>query len=106
MRGGVKIGVPALRCIQWVDIGNEVPAHAKSVDELPDPGLSVNLVIAPNGNVLRPTDRLVWNAKCAEDLVVKVVFAKQKCVNSFQELTRLSTLDDAVVVCRREGHHL
>ena len=49
---------------------------------------------------------MVRNVKAAEQVVVETVLAKQQLVNSLQEQTTFSTLNDAVVVCARHRHNL
>src|SRR4051812_45496816 len=94
--------------VQRVDVGDEVAAHAVGVDEFEDARLLHDLV-APavaaeerRVEVARPAHRPVRDAEVAEDVDVEVVLAEQQLVDVREKGARLRTLDDTVVVGRRD----
>ena len=101
-----RSGWRALAELQRVGVGHQVAAHAVGVDQLLDAGLLGDVVLVRGRDVADPADRLVGDAQRAEDLVVEVVLAEQQAVDPAQEVAGLRTLDDAVVVGRRQRHDL
>ena len=97
-----KVGVTPLTVFKRVNVGHPVSAHAERVHQLLNPGGLVDGVSIVDTDILRPSDRCVGDAKCSEDVFVEVVFADEKFVNDFEELTGACTLNDAVVVGRGE----
>ena len=106
VRRGVEVGVAARRVVERVGVGHQVAAHAERVDQLEDARLLVHLVVVADRDVLGPADRLVGDLERAEDVVVEAVLAEQQAVDALEELAGLGALDDAVVVRRRQRHHL
>lgn len=101
----VEVGVAVelvLDELQRVRISHEVAAVAVGSDQFENTGVLVDCAFR---HVLAPANRLVRVAECVEDLVVELV-ADQQVVNRAQEIARFGTLDDAVVVRRRERHQL
>ncbi len=105
MRVHIEVGVAAEAGLvqpQRVDVGHQMAAVAVGRDQLEDAAV---LVLDRVGVVGAPAHRLVRDAQLAEDLVEEVV-AQQEFVHRAQEVAGLRTLDDAVVVGRREGDQL
>ena len=50
-----------------------------------------------------PLNRLIWHTEATEYIGIKVVFTNQQFVQVLQEHATLGTLDDAMVVCARDG---
>ncbi len=103
---GVEIGVAAGVVLERVGVGHQVTADPERVDELEHAGLLVHLVVVADGDVLGPADGLVGDLERTEDAVVELVLAEQQSVDLLEELAGLRALDDAVVVRRRQRHHL
>ena len=83
-------------------------AHAVGVDELADLQLLRELRV---GRVLSrvvtaPARRLVGQAERTEQVVVEAVLPDEELVHPLEVGAGLRTLDDAMVVGRREGHDL
>ena len=93
---------------QWVEIGDQVPAHAVHADERVDRHLLLEhgLVAVDRVDVAAPLHGFVRHAQRAEHVVVEPVGAEEQLVHPLQEQPRLGALDDAVVVRRREHEHL
>ena len=91
-----------------IEVGDQVAAHAVHVDQRRDLHLLLDerRRVVRRVRVLTPADRLVGHADRAEDLLVEVVAAEQQLVDLLEEQTRLGTLDDAVVVGRRDRDDL
>ena len=106
VRRGVEVGVAALLVLQRVGVGHEVTADPERVDELQHAGLTVDVVVVADGDVLGPADRLVRDAQGLEDLVVEALAADEQLVHALEELAGLRALDDAVVVGGGQRHHL
>ena len=102
----LEVGVAALAVLQRVGVGHQVAAHAVGVDQLEDARLLADLVVVRRRDVVAPADRLVGDPQRPEDLVVEAVLAEQQLVDALEELAGLRALDDAVVVRRRQRHHL
>ena len=77
--------------VEWIDVGDQMAAHAISVDEFEDARLFFDLLtFAVNARQERihvngPAQRLIGDADVGENLVVKIVFAEQQFVNVCQE---------------------
>ena len=101
----VEIGVHALLVLERVGVSHEVAAHAEGVDDLLDAHRLVQVRFVRGGDVTRPPDGLVGDAQAAEDVTVEVIGPEQQLVDAAEELARLRSLDDAVIVGRgeREG---
>ena len=82
-----EVGVTPLTVFKRVYVGHPVPAHAERVHQLLNPGGLVDGVSIVDADVLRPSDRSVGDAKRSKDVFVEVVFADEKFVNDFEELT-------------------
>ncbi len=93
---------------QRIEIGDEVASHPMGVDQLVDP----HLLLEHGGGVVdridvaAPFDRLVGNPDRSEHLDVEVVGPDEQLVHPLEEQPRLGSLDDAVVVGRRDGDDL
>ncbi len=96
---------------QRIDVRDQVAAHAVRVDQLEHPGLFLDLdaaSFAAEGGiaVARPVERLVRDAQILERLLVELALAQKQLLDRGQEGARFRSLDDAVVVRRRERHDL
>ncbi len=104
--GDVEVGVTTLAVLERVGVGHEVAADAVGVDEFLDPSDLVDVVVVSRRDVLDPAHRLVGDPQRGEDLVVEAFGAEQQLVDDPQEIAALSTLDDAVVIGRRQRERL
>ena len=102
----VEIWMRTLLVFEWIGIGHEMTAYAIGVDNFLHTDVLVEVRLMRGGNIVRPADRLVGNAKRLEDVVVEAVLTKQEGVDTRQKVARLSALDDAVVVGRRKCEDL
>ena len=85
---------PGLVQAQRVDVGHQVPAVTVGRDQLDDAAVLVHDGVRI---VDAPPHRLIRDTQLPEDLVEELV-GQQQFVDGAQEVTRLRTLDDAVVV--------
>jgi hypothetical protein len=93
---------------EWIEVRDQVPAHAIHVDEALDrerllDGLDrtfERLVVAA------PARGFVRDAETREQLRVEVVLAEQQLVDAAEELAALGALDHAVVVGARQRDDL
>ena len=108
----VQFGRVVGRHIQWIDVGQQMPANAICVDELQYIGLFFDLLRAAITAeklwimIFGPTERRIIDLKIAKDRVVKLMLAKQEFVNCCQEQATFGALDHAVVVCVCKGDRL
>ena len=86
--------------MQWVNVGNEVTAHAVNTNKCADLHLLFHhgFFTIHWRCVRRPLNWLVRNIKTAEDVVVEAMATQQQFVNPLQEQSTLGTLNDAMVV--------
>ena len=93
---------------QWVDVREQVAADPVAVDELEDARLFRDLVGLSVGGapVDLPAERLETNGEVREDVLVEAMAAQEELLDARQERSGLGPLDDAMVVGRRERHHL
>ena len=80
-------------------------AHPVGIDQTGDVGLLVGPVRASDRRVVidRPSGRRIRDRQGGEDLVVEAALTEQKGVDPGEELARLGTLDDPMVVGRRQA---
>ena len=65
-----------------------------------------DLIIFRELEVNSPSNWLIRDAKRSENLIVEVLGAKHDLVDATQEVTRLRTLNNAVIVGACEGNDL
>ena len=88
--------------LQRIRVGHQVTAVAVRSDELEHAGVLVDRAL---GQILAPANGLVGDLQRVEQLVVELV-ADQQVVDRLEEIARLRTLNDAVVVRRGQRHEL
>ena len=95
-----------------VEVGVEVPTNPVHVDQTVDLELLGDLLEVPRFRrlggigVLAPLRGLIGDAERGEDLVVEPMATRQPLGHVLEEQTRLSTLDDPVVIGRGDGEDL
>src|SRR2546421_88678 len=90
--------------VQWINVRNEMAAHAIGVDEFEDARLLDNLrahVIAAKQSrivVRRPTHWRIRDFEIGKDVVVEMLFADQQLMHAREERAGFRTLYDAMIV--------
>ena len=102
----IEVRMISLDINKRINIGHEMSPGAISVNQLLNARSLINLFIFGYGKIRCPADWLIRNTKCGKDFVIEIIRAKKVFVDMAQEITRLCTLNNAVVVSTCQGNHL
>ena len=91
---------------QGIGIGREMTARAVGVDELSDTRRLALLAFQVVLEVCFPRVGLDRNMQSRKDTFVETIATRQLNVHETEEFTGSSTLDDAVIIGRRDKHRL
>src|SRR6266480_6847156 len=98
--------------MKWVNIGDQVAAHAIGINKLDDVSFLDRLfpfVVRDKEEWIAiqiPTQRRVWDAQVGKDTYIKLMLAKNEFVHSSEKCSGFSALDNSVIVCTAYGYCL
>src|SRR6266404_378579 len=106
----VQFGVIKQRqCVQRIDVGHQMAAHAISIYQFHHPALANRLLVRLIGaheeriQIDIPAQRGVRNSEIGKNLVIELVFAQQKFMNAGEKGTGLGSLNDSVIIGAADG---
>ena len=102
----IEVRMISLDINKRINIGHEMSPGAISVNQLLNARSLINLFIFGYGKIRCPADWLIRNTKCGKDFVIEIICAKKIFVDTAQEITRLCTLNNAVIVSTCQCYHL
>src|SRR5919107_487784 len=92
------------KCVQRIDVGDQMSAHSIGVDQLNDfrffKLLLANLIFGKEERIAIevPAKRRVRNAEVQKNLFVKLVLADDEVVHACEKRAGLRALNDAMIV--------
>ena len=95
-----------------IDAREDMSTHTVCVDHLNNATFLIDhfglilLMEWVNALLNRPTQWLEWDIKSSIQLIVEPVLAEQQLMNVLEEFSRLSALNNAVIVRRCDGNNL